>query len=145
MRCQGAWLSFKALHGTIKYFLPWSVLWLTAAYKTWYYARARDFVWHRRWANFLSQSALLFISGRLSIFTFKHLLGYPGRETYYYSVGAAAVVALLRFIFDMVHWRALVTGFKATKNWNRTREEHDGTWFMPHLGEMKEAASTRIE
>ena len=48
-------------------FAPWALLWLLSSLMTLHRARQKDWAAHRWWANLLSQSGLLFITGRVAI------------------------------------------------------------------------------
>jgi hypothetical protein len=68
-------LSINALEGTGVIFFPWSCLWLVSAVLALRHARRKQWREHRLWANFLSQSALIFLLGRLCITICVFVLG----------------------------------------------------------------------
>jgi hypothetical protein len=71
-------LSLSALEGTGIIFFPWSCLWFASAVLAFYYAHHKQWREHRLWANFLSQSALIFLLGRVCITTCIFVLGECG-------------------------------------------------------------------
>jgi hypothetical protein len=98
-------LAPRALAGTWVVFAPWSLLWLLASVMTLVCARRRDWVAHRWWANLLSQSGLLFVTGRLAI-GLCLFLGLPSGATYYWSMVLAGGAGMLRFSWDLRAWQA---------------------------------------
>ena len=96
-------LSPGALAGTWVVFAPWSALWLLASVMTLLRARQRDWASHRAWANLLSQSAWVFMTGRLAL-TLCRALELPVEQSYYWSMLLAAVCVGVRFAIDSHVW-----------------------------------------
>ena len=84
-------------------FAPWSALWLLASVMTLLRARQQDWASHRAWANLLSQSAWLFMTGRLAL-TLCRALELPVEQSYYWSMLLAAVCVGVRFAIDTHVW-----------------------------------------
>mmetsp|Transcript_22399 Transcript_22399/g.42054 ORF Transcript_22399/g.42054 Transcript_22399/m.42054 type:complete len:167 (-) Transcript_22399:200-700(-) len=98
-------MSNKALHGAGAFFGPWSVLWLIAATATLFYALRREFKAHKLWADLLTQSATLFISGRCVILACSITKCVPEPNAYYYAIGGSLLLALLKFGTDILAMR----------------------------------------
>jgi hypothetical protein len=98
-------LSPGALAGTAVVFAPWSMLWLLSCVMTWRKAIVGDWASHRAWANLLSQSALLFITGRVALMLCM-AAELPVSDSYYWSMLLAGLAAGLRFAVDSSVWHA---------------------------------------
>jgi hypothetical protein len=70
-------------------------------------ARQRRWTGHRVWANVVSQSALLFVTGRMAIVICTSI-GMEVKKTYYYSIVGSGLFALARFANDMRMWQHTV-------------------------------------
>jgi len=101
-------LSLKAIHETESNYFWWAVLWMIGTVMAYVRAKQGDFAAHRRWANMLFQTCLLFITAR-GLIMVARVLDVSPEFSYQIGVAFSGRMAIVWFIVDLVQWKRIVS------------------------------------